>query len=139
MGKGSIVLGVLNDIHIIGIQILEHVLLKNGYIPVRIGAMVTQEELINTAIETNAKAIFVSSSNGHAVIEFNGLREKCQEAGLDNILLYAGGYLVVTKQLENWDDIIKRFEEMGYNRIYRHTVLPEEVMKDLDFDLGYIG
>lgn len=39
-------------------------------------------------------AIWVSSLYGMARIDCAGFREKCQEAGLGDILLYIGGILV---------------------------------------------
>ena len=79
-----VLLGVLKDIHNLGVLVLKHALERGGFRVVNAGAMLSQEELINAAIETNAKAILVSSSYGMAAIDAEGLRGKCVEAGLDD-------------------------------------------------------
>lgn len=134
MGK-TIVLGVIGaDCHAVGNKILERAFLDAGFNVVNIGVMCSQEEFINAAIETNADAILVSSLYGHGEIDCRGLREKCDEAGLKNILLYAGGNLVVGKQ--EWSDVEKRFKEMGFNRVYPPGTSPEVGIRDLKHDLG---
>ena len=45
------------------------------------------------------------------------MREKCDEAGLENILLYVGGNIVIGKQ--PFDEVEKRFKEMGFDQIGR--------------------
>jgi len=134
MGK-TVVLGVIGaDCHAVGNKILERAFLDAGFNVVNIGVMCSQEEFISAAIETNADAILVSSLYGHGEIDCRGLREKCDEAGLKNILLYAGGNLVVGKQ--EWSDVEKRFKEMGFNRVYPPGTSPEVGIKDLKHDLG---
>ncbi|MCX7904682.1 MAG: methylaspartate mutase subunit S [Caloramator sp.] len=134
MGK-TVVLGVIGaDCHAVGNKILERAFLDAGFNVVNIGVMCSQEEFINAAIETNADAILVSSLYGHGEIDCRGLREKCDEAGLKNILLYAGGNLVVGKQ--EWSDVEKRFKDMGFNRVYPPGTSPEVGIKDLKHDLG---
>ena len=92
--KGTLVTGVIGeDVHIMGIRIVEHALRDAGFKIVSLGAQVSQEQYIEAAVETNADAILVSSLGGHASILVPGLREKCDEAGLKNILLYLGGQL----------------------------------------------
>jgi methylaspartate mutase sigma subunit len=108
---------------------------KSGFNAIDIGALLTQEDFIKAAIETNAKAILVSSSYGHASIDCQGMREKCHEAGVGEILLYIGGNLVVTRQSQDWEDIKKAFEQAGFNRVYNQDTAPDEVIKDLNHDL----
>ncbi len=100
-----ILLGVLKDIHNLGILILKHALERGGFNVVNAGAMLSQGELIGAAIETGAKAILVSSSYGMAALDAEGFRGKCEEAGLKDVLLYIGGNLSVSRQNRNWEDI----------------------------------
>ena len=94
--KATLVTGVIGeDVHIVGIRILEHALQNEVYNIVALGAQTTQQEFIDVARETNARAILVSSLSGHANVLVAGLREKCDEAGLKNILLYLGGAFTV--------------------------------------------
>ena len=65
------------------------------------------------------------------------MREKCQEAGLANILLYLGGNLVIDpREEQKWEDIENRFKQMGYDRVYPPNVSIEAMLKDLKADLG---
>ena len=131
----TIVLGVIGaDCHVIGNKILEHSFKEAGYHVVNLGVMVSQEEFIAAAIESNASAILVSSLYGHGEIDCRGLREKCIEAGLGDILLYVGGNLVVGKS--DFKDVEQKFLEMGFNRVFPPGTLPEEDIAALKQDLA---
>lgn len=132
--KRTIVLGVIGaDCHAVGNKILDFSLSSAGFEVINIGVMNTQEEFINAAIETNARAIWVSSLYGHGEIDCRGFRQKCEEAGLQDMLLYVGGNLVVGKQ--EWEQVEKRFKDMGFNRVYPPGTNPVEAIKDLEKDL----
>ncbi len=112
--KKKLVIGVIGaDVHAVGIQILNHALEAAGFDVTNLGVMVSQEEYIAAAVETDADAILVSSLYGHGELDCRGLREKCSEAGLKDILLYVGGNIVVGKQpfnevearFKKWDSI----------------------------------
>ena len=135
MSNKTVVLGVLNDIHMIGPTLLAHALTKAGFTVVKIGALATQEDFIRAAIETDAAAILVSSSYGHAVIDCEGMKDKCVEAGLTNTLLYVGGNLVVTRQIQDWSDVERTFKAMGFDRVYGPTTSPSQAVHDLKNDL----
>ena len=93
--KKNIVLGVIGaDCHAVGNKILDYAFTQAGFEVTNIGVLSSQEDFINAAIETGASAILVSSLYGHGEIDCRGLREKCEEAGLKDILLYAGGNLL---------------------------------------------
>lgn len=131
----TIVLGVIgSDCHAVGNKILDFAFTQAGFNVINIGVLSPQEDFISAAIETNADAIMVSSLYGHGEIDCRGLREKCNEAGLENIILYAGGNLVVGKQ--DWDSVEKRFLDMGFNRVYPPGTAPETGIRDLKNDLG---
>ena len=62
MEKKTIVTGVIGaDVHAVGNKILTYALEEAGFKMVNLGVMVTQEEFIEAAVETNADAILVSS------------------------------------------------------------------------------
>ncbi|WZL72740.1 methylaspartate mutase subunit S [Clostridiaceae bacterium 35-E11] len=133
--KRTIVLGVIGaDCHSVGNKILDYAFTEAGFEVVNIGVLSHQEDFINAAIETSAEAILVSSLYGHGEIDCRGLREKCDEAGLKDILLYVGGNLVVGKQ--DWEIVQKRFKEMGFDRVYAPGTSPETAIKDLRKDMG---
>ncbi|WP_031513041.1 methylaspartate mutase subunit S [Desulfofalx alkaliphila] len=133
--KITLVLGVIGaDVHAVGNRILHYALTEAGFNVINIGVMASQEEFINAAIETNADCIMVSSLYGHGEIDCRGLREKTIEAGLTNIKLYVGGNLVVGKQ--NWEEVEKKFLDMGFDRVYPPGTMPQEAIDDLKEDFG---
>ena len=134
----TLVLGVIGaDVHAIGNKILEYALGEAGFNAVNLGVLVSQEEFIQAAIETGARAILVSSLYGHGELDCQGFRAKLIESGLGDILLYIGGYLVVGKT--DWPAVEARFKAMGFDRAYPPGTLPEEAIKDLREDLGARG
>jgi methylaspartate mutase sigma subunit len=132
--KGTLITGVIGeDVHVIGIRILEYALGEAGFRVVPLGSQVSQKEFVDAAIEANADAILVSSLSGHAGSLVPGLREKCIEVGLDNILLYLGGFLMVGEMA--WESTEKRFREMGIDRVYPPGTSPKEAIADLEADI----
>ena len=135
MEKKKLVIGVIGaDVHAVGIQILDHAFTEAGFDVTNLGVMVSQEEYIAAAVETDADAIMVSSLYGHGELDCRGLREKCSEAGLTDILLYVGGNIVVGKQ--PFDEVEARFKKMGFNRVFGPGTAPEEPIRVLKEDLG---
>ncbi len=133
--KGTLVLGVIGaDIHNIGITILASALRAAGFNVVSLGILVSQEEFVKAAVETAADAILVSSLCGHGELDCPGLREKCTEAGIENILLYVGGNVVVGKQ--DWEPVAAKFAVMGYDCAYPPGTSPQRVIDDLTADIS---
>lgn len=134
MEQKTVVLGVIgSDVHAVGNRILDYAFTQAGFKVINIGVLATQEEFIQAAIETNADVILVSSLYGHGEMDCRGLREKCQETGLD-ILMYAGGNLVCGKQ--DFESVRERFLAMGFDRVYPPGTMPETAIADLRQDLG---
>ncbi len=133
--KDTVVLGVIGaDVHAVGNRILEMSLRQAGFKVVNLGVMVSQEEFINAAIESDAAAILVSSLYGHGELDCRGLRDKCRESGIGGILLYVGGNLVVGKR--TFAEVERLFKDMGFDRVYPPGTLPEVAIADLKRDLG---
>lgn len=134
MDKKKLVIGVIGaDVHAVGISILQHAFEEAGFEVVNLGVMVSQEEYIAAAIETNADAILVSSLYGHGELDCRGLRDKCDESGLKDILIYIGGNIVVGKQ--PFDEVEKRFKAMGFDRVFGPGTAPETTVAALYEDL----
>jgi len=132
--KGTLVTGVIGeDSHSIGIKILEHSLSAAEFKVVPLGIQVTQQEFVEAAVETDADAILVSSLNGHAPIACEGLRDRCIETGLGDILLYLGGMLYIRDK--PWEEVEKLFQDMGFDRVYTPACRPGHVINDLLEDL----
>ncbi len=135
--KGTLITGVIGgDAHTIGLRVLEHALGAAGFRIVSLGVQVSQQEFINAAVETKGDAILVSSIGGHGKLQVEGLRDKCIEAGLKDILMYVGGQLLYR---ESWEDTEKAFKDMGFDRVYPPFTLPEPVIADLEIDLSIKG
>ncbi len=136
MRRPTVVLGVIgSDVHVVGNRILAHALGDAGFEVVNLGVLVPPEEFIAAAIETRADAILVGSLYGHGEIDCREMRQKCQEAGIGDVLLYVGGNLVVGKQ--EWEPVRERFErELGFDRAFRPETTPAEVIDALREDLA---
>ena len=134
--KGTIVTGVIgDDVHVIGIRLMEYALRQNGFTVVSLGPLAQPKEFIETAIETAADALFISSLNGHAELHIPGLRDACVEAGIGDILIYAGGQLTIRRP--DWEQVRKRFvDELKLDRIYPPDVSPDTPIHDLEADIG---
>lgn len=130
----TVVTGVIGaDCHIVGNRILQMALEEAGFKVVPLGIMVSQEEFVKAAVETDAAAILVSSLYGQGELDCQGLRDKFEEAGLGRIHLVVGGNLVVGKQ--EWDEVERRFLAMGFNRAYPPGVDLRRVIDELRRDL----
>jgi len=135
MQQKKLILGVIgSDVHAVGNKILYYAFTEAGFDVTNLGVMVSQEEYIAAAIETDADAIIVSSLYGHGELDCRGMRDKCDESGLDGILLYVGGNLVVGKQ--PFEDVEKRFKAMGFDRVFGPGTAPEAAIEALNEDLG---
>jgi methylaspartate mutase sigma subunit len=129
----TLVTGVIgSDTHIVGNRILSMALEKVGFKVVSLGALTPAEEFIRAAIETDADAILVSSLYGQGELDCKGFRDLCIEAGIGDMLLYVGGNLVVGKQ--PWQDVERRFIDMGFDRAFPPGTRPEDVAASLDQD-----
>ena len=134
MQKKKLILGVIGaDVHAVGNKILYHAFTEAGFDVTNLGVMVSQEEYIEAAIETDADAIIVSSLYGHGELDCRSMREKCEESGLEGILMYVGGNIVVGKQ--PFEDVEKRFKAMGFDRVFGPGTAPETAIEALRIDL----
>ena len=135
MAKKKIVIGVIgSDCHTVGNKIIHNKLEESGFDVVNIGALSPQIDFINAALETNSDAIIVSSIYGYGELDCQGIREKCNEYGLKDILLYVGGNIGSSN--EDWEKTEKRFKEMGFDRIYKPGTPIEETIIDLIIKKG---
>ncbi len=131
----TLVTGVIgSDTHIVGNRILSMALEKAGYKVVALGALTPATDFIKAAVETNADAILVSSLYGQGELDCRGFRDLCVEAGLENILLYVGGNLVVGKR--SWTETEKTYLEMGFDRAAPPGLRIETVLEWLERDFG---
>ena len=136
--SGTVVLGVIGaDCHSVGIRILEGFFSEKGFRVVNLGVMVSQDEFIDAAIETGAAAILVSSLYGQGELDCAGFRERCTERGLERIVLYVGGNLVIGKAPR--EEIAAKFTAMGFDRVFMPADDLEEAARLLAADIEARG
>lgn len=135
MNGYAIVLGVIgSDCHSVGNRILDMFFTEKGHRVVNLGVMVSQDEFIDAAIEADAGAILVSSLYGHGEIDCAGFRDRCIERGLDEIVLYVGGNLVVGKRSR--EGVERIFKDMGFDRVFMPSDSLEQAAAWLATDLA---
>jgi methylaspartate mutase sigma subunit len=131
----KLVTGVIGaDTHIVGNRILSMALEEAGFEVITLGALTPSEDFVKAAIETDADAIMVSSLYGQGELDCRGFRDMCIEAGLEDILIYVGGNLVVGKQ--DWADVERRFLEMGFDRAFPPNTRTDDVIEKLNADFA---
>lgn len=134
----NLVLGVIGaDVHVIGNRILDHALREHGFTTENLGIQVSQDDLVKAAIETNAAAILVSSLYGHAEIDCEGLRDRCVESGIGDVLLYIGGNLVVGKR--PFAEVEALFLALGFDRVFPPATSPDDAIARLQADLADVA
>jgi methylaspartate mutase sigma subunit len=134
----TLVTGVIgSDTHIVGNRILSMALEKAGYKVVSLGALTPAADFVKAAVETAADAILVSSLYGQGELDCRGFRDLCVEAGLDDILLYVGGNLIVGKH--PWPAVQKIFLDMGFDRAAPPGTRVETVIEWLGEDFAARG
>lgn len=131
----TLITGVIgSDTHIVGNRILSVALEKAGFKVIPLGALTPAADFIKAAIETAADAILVSSLYGLGELDCRGFREQCIEAGLDDILLYVGGNLVVGKR--SWEETERTFLGMGFDRAFPPGTRTDAVVDALNRDFA---
>jgi methylaspartate mutase S subunit len=126
------------DAHVIGTKIVSRALKDAGFNVVALGMQVSPEEFISVAQETNADAILMTSLYGMSELDLKGFDEKRKEAGLEDVLLYIGGNLVIGRY--DPKEVEPRFKKLGFDRVYSPETDIEKVIEtDLKADLKARG
>jgi methylaspartate mutase sigma subunit len=134
----TVVLGVIGaDCHSVGNRILDAFFTEKGFRVVNLGVMVSQDEFIDAAIETGAAAILVSSLYGQGELDCAGFRDRSVERGLENLVLYVGGNLVIGKTPR--EEVTARFRAMGFDRVFMPADDLEEAARLLAADIDARG
>ncbi len=134
MDKPTVLLGVIgSDCHAVGNKILEKIFSDGGFNVFNLGVMVTHDEFLDAAVETDAKAILVSSIYGHGELDCEGFRDRAIERGLDSLILYVGGNLVIGKT--DVAVVKERFRKMGFDRVFTPDDDLEEAVRLLWKDI----
>lgn len=133
-----IITGTLGmDAHIIGTKILSRALSEAGFRVTALGASTPPEDFIKAAQETRADAILMSSLYGMAEFDLKGFNEKVMEAGLEDVLLYIGGNLMIGRQ--DHKIVEEKFKKLGFDRVYPPGADLDAAIEDLRKDLKAKG
>ena len=118
MDKKTLVIGVIGaDVHAVGNKILYHAFTDAGFNVVNLGVMVSQEEFINAAIETNADAIVISSLYGQGELDCRGMREKCmRQVWKTSCSMWAAISLSANSRLTRLKSVLKRWASIAPSR-----------------------
>jgi methylaspartate mutase S subunit len=117
--------------------VIRYKLEKAGVKVIFLGALTPAEEFVATARETAADCVFVSSLYGMGSFDCADLRAKFVEAGIGDILLYIGGVLCTDPR--DWENTLRTFKDLGFNRVYPPGTKVEEALDDLLQDLAERG
>jgi methylaspartate mutase sigma subunit len=134
--QGRVVIGVIgDDIHIVGNRIMQLALEESGFQVFNLRARNRPEEFCQAALEVNADAVFVSSLNGEGEYWCADLRSLFREAGLEHVLLYVGGNIVVGERPK--DEVVRLFKLFGFDRVYHQEPDISVAIADLQEDLKH--
>lgn len=113
--KGVNVIVASTDVHEFGKEITKNVLTKAGAKVFDIGPNIAVDELADTVIETESKAVLISTYNGIAYSFGKTMTEKFKEMGI-SVPMVMGGRL--NEPMDGSDlpvDVSKNLENMGIN------------------------
>jgi methylaspartate mutase sigma subunit len=135
----TIVTGVAgDDIHVMGIRLVEHALRSAGANVVSLGVMTPLGQFVEASVETAADAVVMSSSNGHAAISCDGIREAFIEAGIGEMLLYIGGNLNVGRAASH-EDVERQFQILGFDRVFEPRADLKAAIELIEADINAKG
>jgi len=138
MPKARVIIGVIgDDIHIVGNRIMQLALEESGFDVFNLRTRNRPEHFCQAALEVNAHAVFVSSLNGEGEYWCADFRRHFTSVGLNNILLYVGGNIVVG--IRNQEDVENLFKEYGFDRVYHQKPDISLAIADLNEDLKHVA
>jgi methylaspartate mutase S subunit len=138
MQQAMLITGTLGtDAHVIGTKILSRAMREAGFRVTELGAYTPPEDFIKAAQETKADAILMSSLYGMAEFDLKGFKEKIKEAGLEDVIFYIGGNLMVGRQDPKM--VEEKFKALGFDRVYPPEADLDAAIQDLKADLKARG
>jgi len=125
------------DAHVVGTKVVSRAFKDAGFSVVALGMQVSPEEFIRVAQETDASAILMTSLYGMADLDLQGFKQKCEEAGLGDVILYIGGILGIGRHDFKEDE--EKFKNLGFDRVYPPEADLAAAIEDLRRDLKARG
>jgi methylaspartate mutase sigma subunit len=136
MSRGRVVIGVIgDDIHIVGNRIMQLALEECGFTVYNLRTRNCPARFVQAALEVNAHAVFVSSLNGEGEYWCSDFRKDFSAVGLNNMLLYVGGNIVVGKRSQ--EEVIALFKGFGFDRVYHQLSDIRVAIRQLEKDLKH--
>jgi methylaspartate mutase sigma subunit len=136
MSRARVVIGVIgDDIHVVGNRIMQLALEESGFAVFNLRTRNRPEHFCQAALETNAHAVFVSSLNGEGEYWCADFRRRFTDVGLEHILLYVGGNIIVGKRPQ--DEVVALFKQYGFDRVYHQQPDISVAIADLLEDLSH--
>lgn len=136
MSRSRVVIGVIgDDIHIVGNRIMQLALEECGFSVYNLRTRNRPERFVQAALEVNAHAVFVSSLNGEGEHWCSDFRKRFSNVGLESILLYVGGNIVVGKRSQ--EEVIALFKGFGFDRVYHQLSDIRVAIRQLEEDLKH--
>ena len=130
------IIGVIgDDIHIVGNRIMQLALEESGCRVFNLRTRNRPEHFLQAALEVNAHAVFVSSLNGEGEHWCSDFRRRFDEVGLNGVLLYVGGNIVVGNRAEA--EVVSLFKTYGFDRVYHQRPDISAAIIDLFEDLQH--
>ena len=130
------VIGVIgDDIHTVGNRIMQLALEESGFQVFNLRTRNRPEHFCQAALEVNAHAIFVSSLNGEGEYWCADFRQRLDQLGLNQVLLYVGGNIVVGSRPEA--EVVAQFKGYGFDRVYHQRPDIGAAIADLVEDLTH--
>lgn len=131
----AVVVGTIgSDAHVVGVTLIEHALKEAGFEVTNLGAQTTRSEFVAAAEAEGADAVLVSSLDGHAKQNCEGLHEELRAAGLDPTT-YVGGNLSVGQS--DFADVRREFRRLGFDRVFDPAAGFDAVVEALRADLDW--
>jgi len=131
-----LVIGLVgHDIHVVANRILSVALEDAGFFVCNLKTNNTVRKFVDAAIEIEADAVLLSSLNGEAESWCQDFRKHFQLIGMGDIVLYAGGNLVIGGRPEK--EVIDLFLGYGFNRVFYQYTDFNVIIKNLIEDLTY--
>lgn len=136
-GSGpGVVLGVIgHDIHVVANHILSIGLAETGFRPYNIGTNTTIDHFIDATLATGSRAVLVSSINGEGETSCADFGRRFAERRLADVLLYAGGNLVVGDRPTH--EVERIFTSYGFHRVFHRPPDFHGVFRALRRDLNH--
>ncbi|GGM34115.1 glutamate mutase sigma subunit [Micromonospora sonchi] len=115
-GPGVVIGVVGHDIHVVANRILTIGLAEEGFRPYNLGTSIDIVDFADAAWETGARAVLVASINGEGEGACAGFGAHFAAVGLADVLLYAGGNLVMGDRSSA--DVERLFTGYGFHRVF---------------------